>query len=182
MSNLKSTNPKDAVGSTKVPMHLWPATATAVGSIGLLEGMLKYGRNNWRAESVLASVYVSAAIRHLTEWFEGADNSLDSNVPHLGNALACLAIIVDAKAHKCLIDDRNFGDAAAFQELLVGLRGNVAQLVEQYGEIQPVHYTKLTPHVSETGNDVHLQRASAVPRTTSVAQGKDAQRVQRRHR
>ena len=52
----KDTNPKDAIGSGKVPMHLWPSTATAVGSIALLNGALKYGRSNWRVAGVRASI------------------------------------------------------------------------------------------------------------------------------
>ena len=48
MGELKETNPKDAIGSQKLPLHLWPTTATAMGCLGLLDGALKYGRANWR--------------------------------------------------------------------------------------------------------------------------------------
>ena len=48
----KPTNPKDAVGSDKLPLHLWPTTATVVGALGLLDGALKYGRSNFRAVGV----------------------------------------------------------------------------------------------------------------------------------
>ena len=34
----KPTNPKDAIGSDKLPLHLWPSTATALGCLGLLDG------------------------------------------------------------------------------------------------------------------------------------------------
>lgn len=44
----KETNPKDQLGSLKLPLHLWPMSATAFGCIGLANGMLKYGRSNWR--------------------------------------------------------------------------------------------------------------------------------------
>lgn len=65
MSDVKPTNPKDLIGSGKLPLHLWPTTATAMGCIGLLEGMLKYGRSNWREAGVRASIYVDACKRHL---------------------------------------------------------------------------------------------------------------------
>lgn len=42
----KPTNPKDAIGSNKVPMHLWPTTATIAGAMALLHGAMKYGRSN----------------------------------------------------------------------------------------------------------------------------------------
>jgi hypothetical protein len=56
----KDTNPKDAVGSDKLPLHLWPESATMYGCLGLLEGMSKYGRSNWRAAGVRASIYYDA--------------------------------------------------------------------------------------------------------------------------
>lgn len=105
-----SENPKDAAGRAKLPVHLWPPAATAYGSLGMLEGQLKYGRNNFRATEVAASVYYAAAMRHLEAWYEGADDT-DEGGPHLGNALACLAIIIDAKVNGSLIDDRNFTNA-----------------------------------------------------------------------
>lgn len=33
MSDVKPTNPKDLIGSGKLPLHLWPTTATAMGCI-----------------------------------------------------------------------------------------------------------------------------------------------------
>ena len=45
---MKPSNPKDMIGSNKLPLHLWPNTATAMGSLGFLNGALKYGRANFR--------------------------------------------------------------------------------------------------------------------------------------
>src|SRR5690242_5474513 len=67
----KPVNPKDGIGSTKLPLHLWPMSATAHGCLALLDGMLKYGRLNWRGTEVRASVYLAACGRHLGEWLEG---------------------------------------------------------------------------------------------------------------
>ena len=139
MSELKETNPKDAIGSNKLPVHLWPTTATAMGSIGLLDGMLKYGRSNWRASGVRASIYFDAANRHLNAWFEGEDHDPDSGVPHLAHALACLAIIVDAQAAGKLNDDRQA--KGGYRALLSELTGHVGRLKEMHADKAPRHFT-----------------------------------------
>lgn len=132
-------NPKDAIGSGKLPIHLWPTTATMMGCIGLLNGMLKYGRGNWKAAGVRASIYYDACHRHLDAWFEGEDIDPDDNVPHLAAALACLAIIVDAQAAGKLNDDRNV--AGGYRELRDQLSPLVAMLKEQHKDKSPKHWT-----------------------------------------
>lgn len=106
MSDTKETNPKELIGSSKLPLHLWPTTATAMGCLGLLEG-LKYGRSNFRDSGVKASTYYDALKRHMDAWWEGEEMSKEG-VPHLANALACIAIIVDSKATGMLQDDRAY--------------------------------------------------------------------------
>lgn len=140
--NTKPTNtenPKDAIGSGKLPLHLWPSTATAMGSIGLLNGMLKYGRANWRHAGIRASIYVDACKRHLDAWFEGEECDPDDGVPHLSAALACLAIIVDARAAGKLNDDRNV--AGGYRELVEELTPHVQRLKDLHAGRDPKHYT-----------------------------------------
>jgi len=132
-------NPKDAIGSGKLALHLWPATATMMGSIGLLNGMLKYGRTNWLAAGVRASIYYDACHRHLDAWFSGEDIDPDDNVPHLAAALACLAIIVDAGAAGKLRDDRSYTNG--YRNLRDMLSPLVAQLKEQHKDKDPKHWT-----------------------------------------
>jgi hypothetical protein len=136
---LKPTNPKDAIGSSKLPLHLWPGTATAMGCLGLLDGALKYGRSNFREIGVRASIYVDAASRHLTKWFEGQDNDPDSGLPHLSHALACIAIIVDAEAAGKLNDDRMV--QGGYLELVDRLTPHVARLKALHADKNPKHYT-----------------------------------------
>lgn len=138
--NEKPTNPKDLIGITKLPLHLWPTTATAMGSIGLLEGAVKYGRMNWRAAGVRASIYVDACKRHLDAWFEGEDVAPDSGVPHLANALACLAILVDAKASGKLVDDRAYA-GEGYRKLVEELTPHVERLKELHKDKNPKHWT-----------------------------------------
>lgn len=136
---LKGTNPKDAVGSDKLPLHLWPTTATALGCLGLLDGMLKYGRSNFRAIGVRASIYYDACRRHLDAWFEGEDCDPDSGLPHLAHALACLAILVDAQAAGKLNDDRAID--AKYREHVKQLTPHVARLKALHAGKNPKHYT-----------------------------------------
>ena len=131
-------NPKDTVGSTKLPLHLWPTAATAMGSVALLNGALKYGRNNWRRIGVRASIYVDACQRHLSAWFEGEQVD-EEGVPHLGAALACLAIIIDCEAAGKLIDDRQY--PGGHRELMEALTPIVKQLQERHADKSPKHYT-----------------------------------------
>lgn len=131
-------NPKDVVGSGKLPLHLWPMTASAMGSIALLNGALKYGRSNWREIGVRASVYVDACQRHLAAWFEGEDSD-EEGVPHLSSALACLAILVDAQAAGKLKDDRQY--PGGYRRLVSSLTPHVARLREVHQAKSPKHWT-----------------------------------------
>lgn len=134
---LKDTNPKDAIGSRKLPLHLWPTTATAMGCLGLMDGALKYGRANWRVSGVRASIYFDAASRHLNAWFEGEGQDPDSGLPHLSHALACLAILVDAEAAGMLVDDRQFPG---------GYRQMVDAMTQQVPRLQDVHFDRSPRH------------------------------------
>lgn len=136
----KATNPKDMIGSTKLPLFLWPETATAMGCLGLLDGMLKYGRANWRAAEVRSSIYYDAARRHLTAWFEGEERDPDSGLHHLCHALACIAIVVDAMWAARLVDDRQV--MGGWRKSITDLTPHVNRLKELYKDRPvPHHYT-----------------------------------------
>jgi hypothetical protein len=134
-------NPKDVVGSNKLPLHLWPTTASAMGCIALLNGALKYGRSNWRAVGVRSSVYVDACQRHLAAWFEGEEAD-EEGVPHLSAALACLAILVDCQAAGKLKDDRQF--PGGHRQLIDSLTPHVKRLRELHSDKSPTHYDART--------------------------------------
>lgn len=133
-------NPKDAIGSDKLPLHLWPAAATMLGCLGFLDGALKYGRNNWRAAGIKYTVYIDAARRHLDAILEGEEEDPDSQLPHLAHALATLGIVADAMMTGTLIDDRNFkGDG--YRKLVEELTPHVARLKEKHASKSPKHWT-----------------------------------------
>lgn len=137
----KSTNPKDIQGFKKVPFHLFPMTALAVGAIQFLDGAGKYGRENYRKESVVASVYYDAAMRHLNDWYHGEERTTDSMLRHLGGALASIAILVDAEVNGKLIDDRCYTNNYA--SLMTELNGEVLRLGIMHADKHPHHYSKL---------------------------------------
>ena len=138
-SDTKPTNPKDAIGSDKIPLHLWPETASILGSLAMLDGALKYGRSNFRAIGVRSSIYYDAARRHMIKWFEGEDIDEDSGLPHLSHALACLAILIDADAAGKLNDDRMVqGGTLKFMKEMTP---HVKRLKELYKDRKPHHYT-----------------------------------------
>lgn len=137
--NLKSTNPKDLIGSDKIPLHLFPMTAVLYGTVALLDGALKYGRTNWRAAGVRASIYYDACLRHLSRWFEGEDLDPDSGIPHLAHALACIVIIIDAKEANNLKDDRMY--KAKYEDTLSKMTKYVKQLKEKHKDKSPKHWT-----------------------------------------
>lgn len=139
----KAQNPKDLIATaSKIPMALWPATATAYGTMGMLNGKHKYGRNNFRASQIAASVYVHAAIRHILAWFEGRECDPADGVPDLGAALACLAIIVDAKHEGTLVDDRNYSPNQGYLKAVAELEKLVPSLAELHKERHPKDWTK----------------------------------------
>ena len=135
----KQSNPKDLIGSDKLPLHLWPTTATAMGCIGMLNGMLKYGRTNFRVAGVRATIYIDAALRHLGAWLEGEECDPDDGVPHLAAALSCIAIVVDALAAGKLNDDRMV--AGGYRKLVDALTPHVKRLKEHHKDRNPKHYT-----------------------------------------
>lgn len=137
----KATNPKDAVGSDKLPLHLWPQTASAYGCIGLLNGMLKYGRSNWRQAGVRPSIYVDALVRHVTDWFEGQDYDPDDGVHNLAGAAACIAILIDAMVNNRLNDDRQYNPEGGWRRARAEMEPMVKNLKALHSGRSPKHWT-----------------------------------------
>lgn len=116
-----STNPKDLVGKTKVDLALVPPASLIEQARAMQNGARKYGAYNWREKKVLSMIYLSAAKRHLDAWLDGEELSSDAQIHHLGHALACIGILVDAMHNGNLIDNRP-------------TPGPAARLLEEYTE------------------------------------------------
>lgn len=109
---LPDNNPKSKYGVKKAPLlSCVPATALLVEGQVMALGASKYGPFNWRDNSVAASVYIDAAMRHIMAWNSGQDMDPESGVSHLGHVRACMGILIDALETGNLIDDRPKDDA-----------------------------------------------------------------------
>ena len=105
----RQQNPKHirALKEGKAPMEymVWEPLESVARV--LKHGALKYGIRNWLKDKILASTYVAAFFRHIfLGWALGRDTDPDSGEPHLAHAAAMCLIIMDAKKHDTLIDDR----------------------------------------------------------------------------
>lgn len=138
---VKLSNPKDAIGDTKVPLWLCSAIAKAHWAAGQFAGLLKYGAWNWRAAGVRASVYISAMERHTERYKNGERIDQVDGTHHLGNIMACCAILLEAEYLGKLTDDRP--PAAALSAVFDEVQATMARLREQYKDKAPKHWTIL---------------------------------------
>jgi hypothetical protein len=136
----KSSNPKDDAGTTRAPLHAIPVAALVEEALAMLEGILKYGSNNWTIEGVRASVYVAAAARHTFKWFFGQQRDSVTQVHHLASARACLGILLDAEFRQVLRDDRP-PSLNKLDELFTNAENVAKNLFSLYGDVKPKHYT-----------------------------------------
>lgn len=100
------TNPKDLIGAKKVSHTALPAIAILQGNRAMMDGATKYGGYNWREKKIQSGIYIDAALRHINSWYDGEETAEDSGVHHLGHAIACLGIILDAQANDSMVDTR----------------------------------------------------------------------------
>lgn len=135
----KATNPKDAIGSTKLPLHLVPASVKLYAALAFMEGATKYGSYNWRAAGVRASIYKSALERHLEKWWNGEWADPVTKVPHLASVIACAGIILDADLCDKLTDDRP--PIAPVSEAIDGVEVIVKHLKALHDDKTPHHWT-----------------------------------------
>lgn len=132
-------NPKDAAGRAKVPLWLLSPVAKAAWAMAQFVGKVKYGAWNWRGTEVLASVYISAAMRHLDAYLSGETNDPDDGTHHLGNVMACCAILLDAAATGTLVDDRP--PVVSHRAAYTRAEAIVSPTEARYAERKPKHWT-----------------------------------------
>ena len=135
----KQSNPKDIVGSCKLPMHCVPDSVIAEATLAWYEGMLKYGFTNWAVAGVRASIYRSALQRHLAKWWAGQDRDPETGVHHLASVIACAGIIIDAGLRDKLTDDRP--PTSATPDLIDSLSDKVIHLQSLFSHRCPRHWT-----------------------------------------
>ena len=135
----KDGNPKDGVGSRKSPISTLPIRVLWRVGLAMLEGAVKYGKFNYRAVGVRASVYFDAAVgRHLFSWWEGQDIDPDSGMHHIDKAIAGLMVLRDSMLQGNWTDDR-----PPCQEVdMAELNALASALIDQHADKSPKHYTK----------------------------------------
>lgn len=136
MSETKDTNPKDAIGIRKVPFSTVPWPVIAEVGLGMMEGACKYGRHNYRAIGVRASVYFDATIRHLASWWEGEDTDPDSGLSHVTKAIASLVVLRDAMLQSKCTDDR---PPVSGDGWVADLNKKAAALLDKYPKPLPAY-------------------------------------------
>lgn len=135
----KPSNPKDMIGSDKLPMSLVPGSLKAYAALAFLEGMLKYGLVNWREAGVRSSIYMDAIDRHMEKFKNGEWADADTRVPHLASVIACCGIVLDAHLCGKLVDDRP--KQAPVAKLIDELGDTVVHLKKLFADRNPKHYT-----------------------------------------
>ena len=139
--NKKDTNPKDAVGSTKVPMSRVPVAPLMEVACALHEGNVKgYRGHNWRIAGVRGSIYYDAAMRHLMAWYEGQDLDPDSGVSHITKAIAGLMVLRDAMILDNWTDDR---PPKTPEEFIADIQAQMDGVNERYPNPTEGPYTEL---------------------------------------
>lgn len=141
MNACKPTNPKDSLGIRKAPLSSLPWRVLWGVGLAMLDGALKYGRHNYRAAGVRASVYFDACQRHLGSWWEGEDLTTDSRLHHLDHAIACLMVLRDSMIQGNWVDDRPPAQPFNMQEL----HDQASSLIDQHADKEPHHYTHKEP-------------------------------------
>lgn len=139
----KPSNPKDVLGTNRAPFDLVSDIAIAEESLAMAEGGLKYGKFNYRAIGVRASIYLDAARRHIAKWKNGEERDQKTGVHHLGSARACLGILLEAQGMGNLTDDRP-PVMPGFSGQVDALEERMSHLVTLYGDRNPRHYAQDT--------------------------------------
>lgn len=142
MSDTKDINPKDAIGATKLPVHVVPEVVSIYAALGFAEGAIKYGESNYAATDVRCSIYLDALERHIKKFKAGEWRDEKSKVPHLANAIACIGIILDCHHRGVIIDDRPPA-APHVVRLIDAATASLAHLREVFAGPAPKHYTIL---------------------------------------
>lgn len=165
----KLSNPKDAAGDQRVPLWLLSSVAKIHWCMAQFGGMLKYGAWNWRKAGVRYSTYLSAMERHIEGIKAGEDFDPIDGTHHLGNIMACAAILLDARAADMLTDDRppkvDHRPTVKWAEL------QMKALRQQYSDRNPQHYT-----IEDSDVKAGDPPAESDPQETSPAPTKEFRR------
>lgn len=128
-----------AIKGAKVQLVLLSPIAKAAWSLAQYAGYCKYGAWNWRINGITLTDYLSAIDRHRDAYVSGEEHDPVDGTHHLGNIMACCAIILDAKAAGKLIDDRP--PSVSLRPTYAEVEAAMGKLRALYADKTPKHYT-----------------------------------------
>lgn len=102
----QNLDPKKEAGSQKPQLQNIPPVLNRQVSQALECGAIKYGPWNWRDNNVELMTYLGAMKRHIDAVIDGEDIDPESGAHHLGHVAAGCAIVLDARKHGTLVDNR----------------------------------------------------------------------------
>lgn len=137
INSVKESNPKDAIGSTKIGLSNIPWGPVFEAALGMTEGSLKYRRHNYRAIGVRASIYFDALQRHMISWWEGEDIDPKSGIHHIGKAISTLLVLRDAMMQEKFYDDRPPKTKDGTSKWIDDFNEKVAELMRDIPEHKP---------------------------------------------
>ena len=147
-----TTNPKDLVGTAKVPQSVVSRVVVQELALAMLEGSLKYGRHNYRVSPIKASIYFDACNRHMDAWWEGENVDPDSGLSHVIKAIASLTVLRDSMISGQWIDDRPPQVNPAWMEFM---NSSTASLMEKYPEPKEPVTNEGLPKLTDKEGDVN---------------------------
>ena len=101
-----STDPKASQAIQKPQLQLIPPALNEETAKALSHGGIKYSPWNWRENKVEMMTYLGAMKRHIDCLIEGEDIDPDTGAHHLGCVAAGCGIVLDARKHGTLVDNR----------------------------------------------------------------------------
>jgi len=101
-----NTDPKASQAIQKPQLQLIPPALNDETAKALMRGAEKYGFFNWRGNKVEMMTYLGAMKRHIDCLIEGEDIDPDTGAHHLGCVAAGCGIVLDARKHGTLVDNR----------------------------------------------------------------------------
>ena len=99
-------DPKASQAVQKPQLQLIPPALNEETAKALLRGAEKYGFWDWRENKVEMMTYLGAMKRHIDCLIEGEDIDPDTGAHHLGCVAAGCGIVLDARKHGTLVDNR----------------------------------------------------------------------------
>jgi hypothetical protein len=167
-------NPKDTIGSTKVPISVIPGTVITELALGLAEGAIKYGKYNWRAVGVRYSIYYDATMRHLISHFEGEDLDPDTGLNHITKAISSLTVLRDAMIQGKWTDDRPL---ASKEGNPINSANSAFKVVQGKHKDCELHYDRESIHLREAASqteEFHTDFQSAISYALEIKKQKEA--------